>query len=104
MTSVKYWGEIEDYEWKDVVKIQEKKLQDQLRYVISNSEFYKKKFADINIDKIRKIEDLKNLPFTHKEEIRKSFKEKPPFGVMVAAPKEKIISISCRFQIPIQSF
>ena len=93
MSSRKYWSEIEGYDWKDVVKIQEKKLQDQLRYVMSNSEFYKMKFDGIHTDKIRKIEDLKNLPFTHKEEIRQSLKEKPPYGLMVAAPKEKIIQI-----------
>jgi phenylacetate-CoA ligase len=93
MSTRKFWSEIEGYEWKDVVKIQEEKLRDQLRYVVSNSEFYKKKFDGINIDKIQKIEDLKDIPFTHKEEIRQSLKEKPPYGLMVAAPEDKVIQI-----------
>lgn len=89
----KFWSEIEGYEWKDVVKIQEKRLQDQLRYVISNSEFYQKKLAGIDISKIRTLKDLQYIPFTHKEEIRQSLKERLPYGSMVAAPVDEVVQI-----------
>jgi phenylacetate-CoA ligase len=93
MSPGKFWNEIEGYEWKEVVKIQEKRLQEQLAYVKSHSEFYQKKLADIDLSKIRRVEDLKYIPFTHKEEIRQSLKENPPYGSMVAVSPEKILQI-----------
>ena len=89
MSTARFWSEIEGYEWKDVVKIQEKMLQEQLRY----SEFYKKKFAHIDISKIRTLEDLQYIPFTHKEEIRQSLRERPPYGSMVAASVDEVVQI-----------
>lgn len=95
MLSKKYWNEIEVYDWKEVIEIQEQKLKDQLRYLMSCSEFYQRKLrsAGIDITKINRLEDLEKIPFTYKDEIRENIKEKPPFGAHVAAPPEKIVQI-----------
>jgi phenylacetate-CoA ligase len=54
----------------------------------SNGEFYKKHFADINIDDIKSIEDFQKLPFTDKEDLRDAY----PLG-LAAVPDEKIVRI-----------
>jgi phenylacetate-CoA ligase len=51
-------------------------------------EFYKKHFADININDINSIEDFQKLPFTDKEDLRNAY----PLG-LAAVPDEKIIRI-----------
>jgi phenylacetate-CoA ligase len=95
MVSKKFWNEIEGYEWKDVVKIQEERLKNQLRYLMSCSEFYQKKLRSANIDitRINRLEDLEKIPFTYKDEIRESLKQKLPFGFHLAARMENIIQI-----------
>jgi len=53
-----------------------------------NGEFYKKRFADVNVDDISTMEDFQKLPFTDKEDLRDAY----PFG-LVAVPDEKIVRI-----------
>ena len=51
------------------------KLKALLKRVVESSPFYQKKFKEANVDieKIRSLEDLKLLPFTHKEELRDAY-------------------------------
>lgn len=57
-------------------------LNDQLEYVYSNTPFYREKFNDegINIDDVNNASDWTKLPFTTKDEVRKSQEQAPPFG------------------------
>ncbi len=66
------------------------KLKALLKRVVENSPFYQKKFKEANVDieKIRSLEDLKFLPFTHKEELRDAY----PLGLK-AVPDSEVVRI-----------
>lgn len=61
-----------------------------LKRLSENSPFYRNKFDEygINVDDIQKIEDIKYLPFTTKEELRDAY----PLGLQ-AVPDEDIVRI-----------
>jgi len=53
-----------------------------------NGAFYKKHFANINVEDIKSMEDFQKLPFTDKEDLRDAY----PLGLQ-AVPDEEIIRI-----------
>lgn len=53
-------------------KIQFEKMIDFLKYAQMNSPYYKEKFKNIEIDKLKRIEDLNMLPILSKEDLRKN--------------------------------
>jgi phenylacetate-CoA ligase len=64
------------------------KLKAILKHVVGSSPFYQKKFEEANVDieKIGSLEDLKLLPFTHKEELRDAY----PLGLKAVSENEVI--------------
>jgi len=76
-------------------RIQEEKFLKQLDYVFEKSLFYRKKFETCGLAKgdIKGLADLPKLPFTEKDELRKSQEEYPPLGAHSAAPMEHVIRI-----------
>jgi phenylacetate-CoA ligase len=56
----------------EIRDLQEKKLQDLLKYLVLNSPYYQKIFSQNNIDtdSIRRLEDLVILPTTNKEDLQ----------------------------------
>jgi phenylacetate-CoA ligase len=77
-----YWKpEIETQAFNEIEKLSSQLLKDQLEYVCQ-SIFYKRKFRDarVNLDEIRRIDDISKLPLVSKEELRRSQDESPPFG------------------------
>ncbi|OFX80472.1 MAG: phenylacetate--CoA ligase [Bacteroidetes bacterium GWE2_29_8] len=54
----------------EINKYQQKYLAKQLEYVLQYSKFYKEYFKKIDISKIKKIEDLKHIPVTSKEDLQ----------------------------------
>lgn len=60
---------------KQLFEIQEKKLKMLLRHAYDNVEYYHSKFNSVGLkpDDIRNAEDLRKLPITTKEDIRKNF-------------------------------
>lgn len=80
---------------KILAQLQSRKLRAQLSYVRRSSRFYGEKLtsAGIRVSSIRKLEDLAKLPFTEKEELRKSQEKELPLGLHAAAPIEKVIRI-----------
>ena len=64
------------------------KLKVMLKHVSESSPFYQKKFKEANVDieKIKSLEDLKLLPFTHKEELRDAY----PLGLKAVSENEVI--------------
>lgn len=66
------------------------KLKDLLKRVVQGSPFYQKKFREANVDieKIKSLEDLKLLPLTHKEELRDAY----PLGLQ-AVPDSAVVRI-----------
>ncbi|AKB25413.1 Phenylacetate-coenzyme A ligase [Methanosarcina sp. MTP4] len=66
------------------------KLKSLLRRVAEGSPFYQKKFKEANVDieEIETLEDLKKLPFTTKEELRDAY----PLGLQ-AVPDSEVVRI-----------
>jgi phenylacetate-CoA ligase len=64
------------------------KLKAILKHVTERSPFYQMKFKEANVDieKIMSLEDLKLLPFTHKEELRDAY----PLGLKAVSENEVI--------------
>ncbi len=64
------------------------KLKAMLEHVAESSPFYQKKFKEANVDieNIRSLEDLKSLPFTYKEELRDAY----PLGLKAVSENEVI--------------
>lgn len=87
--------EIETMDPEELRKIQEEKFLKQLDYVWERSPFYQRKFKEHRIERgdIKGLEDLPKLPFTEKDELRKSQEDHPPLGSHAAAPMEDIIRI-----------
>jgi len=75
--------------------IQEEKFLRQLDYVWKKSPFYRKKIKEHGIERgdIRGLEDLSKLPFTEKDELRKSQEDHPPLGSHCAVPMDDVIRI-----------
>lgn len=96
MAYPEYWNpRIETMPLDEVRSIQNIKLQKQIRYVYERSPFYRRKFdeAGIKPEHIRTVEDLAELPFTTKEELRQSQMEAPPLGLHCAADLDKVVRV-----------
>ncbi|MEE8449788.1 MAG: phenylacetate--CoA ligase family protein [Thermodesulfobacteriota bacterium] len=91
-----YWRkEIETMSRDKLKELQEKKFLKQLRYNLTNSLFYQEKFkqAGLELGDIKSLDDLAKIPFTSKDELRKSQEEVPPLGKHAACSMDKIIRI-----------
>ena len=86
---------IETMSPEELRPIQEEKFLKQIDYVWKKSPFYQRKFGDHGVERgdIRGLEDLPKLPFTEKDELRKSQEEAPPLGSHCITPMDKIIRI-----------
>lgn len=83
----KYNPEIE-YQPREVIqKFQEEKLQKELIYLKNHSPFYRQLFQKehINIDKIKTISDLQDIPITTKKDLQIHNQD------FICVPKEKIV-------------
>ena len=72
--------------------LQSQRLRDLYAYLWDKSDFYKNKFAELNLDltAIQSIEDIAKLPITYKQDLRDNY----PFGLF-AVPKTEIQRIHC---------
>lgn len=79
--------EIEFRPKTEIKHFQDKKLQIALQYLQANSPFYQRMFSENGIDirKIRRIEDLQEIPFTDKKDLQLYNDD------FMCVPKEKII-------------
>lgn len=76
-----------------VDEYESQRLRRQLDYVMGSSAFYRDKYAGIDVDGIRTVDDLSRLPFTEKEELRRSLAEHPPLGDHLAADPADLVQI-----------
>ena len=65
-------------------------LQDQLAYLEASSPFYRERLRGVR-DRVRTPGDLRELPFTTKEELRDGQRRDPPFGPHLCAPRERLV-------------
>ena len=83
----KYLPEIEFQSKEAIKEFQEEKMRLHLTYLQQHSPFYQKLFAEhhIDVEKIRTLEDLQQIPFTDKKDLQLHNDE------FLCVPKEKII-------------
>ncbi|MBS3809941.1 MAG: AMP-binding protein [Desulfobacterales bacterium] len=96
MMEKSYWNqEAETRSPREQAARDEKSLKKQLEYVYGKSSFYKKQFdsAGVNPDNFKSLEDLKNFPFTTKDDLRATQEENGGLGGHQCAPMEEIIRI-----------
>jgi phenylacetate-CoA ligase len=75
-----FWNpEMETATPESLAKFEEKRLREQLLWVLEYSPFYREKFKGIDPNSFR-LSDLRDLPFTTKQEIRSSQEKYPPLG------------------------
>jgi phenylacetate-CoA ligase len=74
-------------------EIQFLKLKKLLEVVSSSNPFYQKKFQKhgVKAEEIKNLDDIRKLPFTHKEEYLRDQEENPPFGTNLSEPLENFI-------------
>jgi phenylacetate-CoA ligase len=72
-------------------------LPAQLSYVARTSPFYRRLWADAGVDAthVRTLADLAALPFTEKDDLRRSQDDQPPLGETQGAPLDEIVRIQC---------
>ncbi|MBC3901362.1 phenylacetate--CoA ligase family protein [Acetobacterium malicum] len=85
---MKIWSDKEKMSRDEIRKLQFKRLKKTLHHVYENVPYYHEKFkaAGVKPVDIRTLEDLRLLPLTTKEDLRKNY----PFGLF-AVPKNKIV-------------
>ncbi|GAB3681471.1 phenylacetate--CoA ligase family protein [Saccharopolyspora tripterygii] len=93
--SAQYWSEVETFSPAQARAIQDERLREQLAYLAANSAFYQDKFTEHKVEaaKIRTVDDLAELPFTEKQELRDSLASSPPLGTHVAADAADIVQV-----------
>jgi len=94
--NITYWRK--DLECMDRGRLgqyQLEKLRGQLRYVHSNSPFYKRKLdkAGISPEDIRTLADLREIPFTEKWELLEAQEEHPPWGNISCISPAKAVRV-----------
>lgn len=82
------WAKEETLSREEIKEIQTTRLQETVERVYNTVEPYRKKMdeAGIKPENIRGLEDLHNLPFTTKQDMRDNY----PFGLF-AVPKKDLI-------------
>lgn len=93
--SARYWNEVETLPPDEAADVQNERLRSQLEYLAARSTFYRALFAEHSLDvtRIRTVEDLDAVPFTDKQDLRRSLAEHPPLGTHVAAEPERVVQI-----------
>jgi len=76
-------------------RLEEERLAEQVARCYERSPFYRRKLEDAGIrpDNVERLEDLAQLPFTTKEELRVSQAESPPYGDFVCVDGIEIVRV-----------
>jgi phenylacetate-CoA ligase len=95
-TAVIFEPEVETRDPAEQRGIDEALFRKQIAYLFDHSAFYRDKLNQVgfrNADAVGTLDDLADLPFTTKDELRHSQAEHAPLGAHCAAPLEKIARI-----------
>ena len=91
-----YDPEIETRDLKEQFKIDSQQYTRQMEYLFEHSAFYQQKLREAGFQNAREVGSLENLPelpFTEKDELRKSQAEFPPFGDYLACDPGQLARI-----------
>lgn len=96
MKQVTYWHEeMETLSREKLEELQLQRFRERMQYVYERSPMYKRKYdaARIKPVDIRTLDDIQNVPFTIKEELRESQKNSPPWGDFICIPAEEGVRV-----------
>jgi len=96
MEEVTYWRkEMETLPREKLAELQLKRFKERMQYVYERSPMYQRKFdmAGIKPDDIRTLDEIENIPFTVKEELRESQAEHPPWGDFICIDPEQGVRV-----------
>lgn len=85
--------DIEAMPREELRALQSRRLREQIAYVYARSPLYRDKMVQAGVEPsdIQSIDDLSKLPFTTKDELRRSQDATPPFGSHVSADQRDIV-------------
>lgn len=92
----KYWDEeIETMPARKLEELESARLREQLDYIYARSPFYKQKFdeAGVDLSTVKSARDLPMLPFTTKDDLRKTQADVGGLGGHQCAPISEIVRI-----------
>jgi phenylacetate-CoA ligase len=96
METVTFWRkELETLPREQLESLQLQLFKERMAYVYENSPFYKRKYdaAGIKPTDIHTLEDIRNVPFTIKEELRECQAENPPWGDFICIPFQEGVRV-----------
>jgi phenylacetate-CoA ligase len=96
MEPVTYWNkEKETLPREKLEELQLQRFKERMLYVYEHSPMYKRKYdqAGIKPSDIRTLDDIQNVPFTVKEELRESQVRHPPWGDFICIPPEEGVRV-----------
>lgn len=90
-----HWSAIESASPIEARAVQDERLREQIDYLAGHSDFYRATFREHGIDPtaVRTVDDLAEVPFTEKQELRDSLAAAPPLGAHVAADAADIVQV-----------
>jgi phenylacetate-CoA ligase len=96
MEQVTYWNkEMETLTRERLEEIQLERFKERMQYVYERSPMYRRKYDEAGIKPldIRTLDDIQQLPFTIKEELRESQAQHPPWGDFPCIPPEEGVRV-----------
>src|SRR3989454_494956 len=79
----------------EMTRLQTRRLREQVSHAAARSPFYrgKLKAAGVRAAAVRTLDDLRELPFTTKDELKENQAAKPPWGDLLAVPLDDVLRI-----------
>jgi phenylacetate-CoA ligase len=96
MEKVTYWNkEMETLPREKLEALQLQRFRERMQYVYERSPMYRRKYdeAGIKPSDIQSLDDIQNVPFTVKEELRESQSKQPPWGDFPCIPPEEGVRV-----------
>ena len=79
----------------ELTRLQTRRLREQVRHAATASPFYRRKFraAGVRPERVRTLADLRELPFTTKDELKENQAQKPLWGDVLAVPFADVVRV-----------
>ena len=91
-----YDPDIETRPVEEQFELDRESYRRQIRYLLDNSRFYQAKLSEVglsNAEEVGELDDLANLPFTEKDELRRTQAATPPFGDHLSCAPEELLRV-----------
>jgi len=87
--------EVERWSRAAMIRWQCARLGEQVRHAAAHSPFYRRKLkaAGVKAARVQRLEDLRELPFTTKDELKENQAQSPPWGDVLAVPLAEVLRV-----------